>query len=99
MVDVASVGIAPFGRTNSLVPPSVRSPPIKPGFVLKTGDARPVSGVGNRIIVNVSDAGIVRRCDICAGVNLAISSAAVTNTSALPGGPSVGNFIRPRIPT
>jgi hypothetical protein len=64
MVVVAPEGIDPLGRTNSLAPPSVLPPPIKPGSVLKTGDAIPVLGVGNRMIEKVSDAGIVRRCDI-----------------------------------
>lgn len=44
----ASFGIVVFGITNSLAPPAVRPPPIKPGIFLFIGEAIP-SGVGNVI--------------------------------------------------
>lgn len=40
-------GIGPLGTTHSGAPPCVCPPPMKPEFVLKTGDATPSDGVVN----------------------------------------------------
>lgn len=56
-------GTGPFGITNSGAPHAVCLPPINPGFLWKTGDAKPSAGVVNSITVNVLDGGIVRVSD------------------------------------
>src|SRR5690606_2496082 len=91
----APSGTGPFGMTNSRAPPAVRPPPTKPGFDLSTGDATPSAGLGNSITVKLRLCGIVSRSATCAGFIPAMSSAAVTKTSAEPGLPSIVGLTSP----
>jgi len=83
--------------TNSRAPPAVRPPPTNPGLFRKTGLAIPLDGVGNSITVKVSLLSMVKRLDNCLAFKPAMSSAAVTKTSLLPGAPIVGNGPLPGI--
>ena len=88
---VASGGTGPFGTTNSLAPPLVTPPPTNPGSERRIGLATPSTGAANSITVKLELSGIPSRRESSRASSPTMSSAAVTKTSTLSGGPSVGH--------